>query len=486
MKLMPTSVLEYKSGKEVPDPGVASPMLSEEDRRFNEDARVVSLDEMESDARGEKRYRGCGEEALMSTDVSGGEAGLTSLKAGSSSLVPEGTLAVSMREFFPRYQGPLANKNILFWEQEGHSDQAGPGSSDRAIGPTRRCFPSNAVTRSVMPRGDVSKEQALAAPSQKESPLGVALGHLGGLICSRFLEVTLHSQTTGRGNNSKLFPLPTSRDRITKFLSTAQDHEVDWVMAICLGLNSYWGGPLYSDADVSLFHGKILEGFLHDVHRLSELRETIEEFDWSSFFQCRTIDYKGEEVKTAKTFSWAHIGPALPKEIGVVPLREVCEQGCRFYVDHFPEFLKEVGEWPPLKKSRVMVSESDWPEVAVNLVKSGICAVIPESEVFKVHGHPLLNGLFGVEKGEESGGIPTYRLIMNLVPLNGLCLNLAGDIGGLPHWLGMNPFSLEPSEGLLVSSEDVRCFFYTLALPVAWKPFLAFNRVIPPALQPLQ
>ena len=164
--------------------------------------------------------------------------------------------------------------------------------------------------------------------------------------------------------------------------------------------------------------------------RLSELRETIEEFDWSSFFQCRTIDYKGEEVKTAKTFSWAHIGPALPKEIGVVPLREVCEQGCRFYVDHFPEFLKEVGEWPPLKKSRVMVSESDWPEVAVNLVKSGICAVIPESEVFKVHGHPLLNGLFGVEKGEESGGIPTYRLIMNLVPLNGLCLNLQVISGG--------------------------------------------------------
>eukprot|EP00435_Cladocopium_sp_Y103_P021735 s916_g5.t1 len=31
----------------------------------------------------------------------------------------------------------------------------------------------------------------------------------------------------------------------------------------------------------------------------------------------RTIDYRGEEVKTAKSFSWANIGPALPREIGI-------------------------------------------------------------------------------------------------------------------------------------------------------------------------
>ena len=122
-----------------------------------------------------------------------------------------------------------------------------------------------------------------------------------------------------------------------------------------------------------------------------------------------------------------------------------------------------------------MVSEADWPEVAFNLVRSGVCHVIPESEIFRVRGELLLNGLFGVEKGEDHDGVPVYRLIMNLVPLNDFCLNLAADIGGLPHWLGMNPFSLEPVEGLLVSSEDVRCFFYTLGLPSNWKPFLALT-----------
>eukprot|EP00435_Cladocopium_sp_Y103_P054729 s637_g17.t3 len=228
----------------------------------------------------------------------------------------------------------------------------------------------------------------------------------------------------------------------------------------------------------------ILEGFLHDVHRLSEIKDTVDEFDWKDFFRCRTIDYKGEEVKTARSFCWANIGPALPKEIGNVSLRDVCEQGCRFYVDHFPQFLKPEGEWPEIKNSRVMVSDEDWPEVAAKLVAAKVCKVIPESEVFKVRGRSLLNGLFGVEKGEEHNGTPVYRLIMNLVPLNSLCMGVAGDISGLPHWLGMHPFSLEPTEGLLVSSEDVRCFFYTLSLPSSWMPYLAFNRPVPEGLKP--
>ena len=411
----------------------------------------------------------------------GAATGEGSPRGGGTS--PETLIAVSMRDLFPRYKGPLVNKNILFLECDGQPDHDARGPAASAAVPTRSGFLSDAVTSGVPTRGDSFTETASSGPSQKEAPLGLPLCRLGHLVFSRFLEASLHSQPMGRGQTSKMFPLPTSRDRMKLFFCSAQTHEIDWVMAICLGLNSFWGGPLYNDGEISLFHAKVLESFLHDVHRLDQLGETVDSFDWNSFFQCRTIDYKGEEVKTAKSFSWANIGPALPKEIGVVPLRDLCEQGCQVYVDRFPEFLKPEGEWPRIKKSRVMVSEADWPEVAVNLVKAGVCSVIPESEVFKVDGQPLLNGMFGVEKGEDCGGIPTYRLIMNLIPLNGLCLNLAADIGGLPPWLGMNPFSLEPSEGLLISSEDVRCFFYTLALPSNWRPFLAFNKVVPASLQ---
>lgn len=43
----------------------------------------------------------------------------------------------------------------------------------------------------------------------------------------------------------------------------------------------------------------------------------------------------------------------------------------------------------------------------------------------------------------------------------------------------MNPFFLQPTENLLISSEDVRCFFYTMAVPSWWFKYLAFNKVVP-------
>lgn len=57
--------------------------------------------------------------------------------------------------------------------------------------------------------------------------------------------------------------------------------------------------------------------FSHDVHRQSEITDTVHEFDWKEFFRCRTIDYRGEEVKNARSFSWVNIGPTLPSEIGL-------------------------------------------------------------------------------------------------------------------------------------------------------------------------
>ena len=53
----------------------------------------------------------------------------------------------------------------------------------------------------------------------------------------------------------------------------------------------------------------------------------LESFSWSSFFSTRGVDYKGDEVKTAKYFAWKNIAPALPEEIGRVPLEQVCTLG---------------------------------------------------------------------------------------------------------------------------------------------------------------
>lgn len=41
----------------------------------------------------------------------------------------------------------------------------------------------------------------------------------------------------------------------------------------------------------------------------------------------RSVDYRGEEVRLARTFRWENIEPGLPDCIGSTPLSEVCELG---------------------------------------------------------------------------------------------------------------------------------------------------------------
>ena len=76
------------------------------------------------------------------------------------------------------------------------------------------------------------------------------------------------------------------------------------------------------------------------------------------------------------------------------------------------------------------------------------------------------------------------RLIMNFVPLNENCKPLDSDISTLPGISGLSPFLLEGGEVVLVSSEDIRCFFYLFELPCSWFPFLGFNKLIPQHILP--
>ena len=122
---------------------------------------------------------------------------------------------------------------------------------------------------------------------------------------------------------------------------------------------------------------------------------------------------------------------------------------------------------------------------SVGLVKSGICVFLERSEVFDTGSGPLLNGLFGVSKEDWTAeGTEICRLIMNLIPLNQLCQPLTGDVDTLPSWGMMNPYFLQPDENLLISSEDVKCFFYTMRVPECWVKFLAFNKVVPDSVLP--
>ena len=228
-----------------------------------------------------------------------------------------------------------------------------------------------------------------------------------------------------------------------------------------------------------------MDTLVRECVRFCKLDATLPETSWNDLFRVRSIDYKGDEVRVARNFTWANIAPALPREVGNVPLSEVCTLGSKHYVLHFEQYLRPQDEWELLRAPRVMVNDADWGTVCRGLVEAGVCCFIEESEVFMTPKGPLLNGLFGVTKDEfTDSGVEIFRLIMNLTPLNALCRPMTGDVHTLPTWSSMHPYFLQPSENLLVSSEDVKCFFYTMSVPDSWQKFLAFNKVVPQDVLP--
>ena len=105
-------------------------------------------------------------------------------------------------------------------------------------------------------------------------------------------------------------------------------------------------------------------------------------------------------------------------------------------------------------------------------------------------GRLLLNGMFGVSKGErvfcqELGReVEVLRLIMNLIPFNNICMGAAGDINSLPMFSQWISLEIPIGSNLLWSSEDLRCMFYLFSLGDQWLPFQAFNTPVPAHLAP--
>ena len=327
-------------------------------------------------------------------------------------------------------------------------------------------------------------------PREKEgfvsTLVGKSLGSCGAYLLQKLLEVLpLRSKTTGTREKRSLFPLPTSRRVFTEVDGCLDEMMITWMVCVCVSLNSMWGDVLFSDDDPNLSQRRSIELLVQHVKRFCKMEAYVEQYDWTEFLKTKSVDYKGDEVRVAKSFTWRNIGPALPKEIGKVQLTEICTLGCKHYVDNFDLYLKPESEWIHTRAPRVMVEDCEWGSVCEGLISAGVCGILEEHEVHHVSGVPLLNGLFGVTKDEFTpDGTEIFRLIMNLIPLNNICQPLGGDVATLPAWSTMSPFFLQPNERLLVSSEDVKCFFYVLSVPPGWSKYLAFNKTVPEAVLP--
>ena len=339
-------------------------------------------------------------------------------------------------------------------------------------------------------------DEARGAPSELHSsggvasgpisPAGQSFGELAEQCITIFSELNrvLGFPRSKTQNSGSVFPLPETFAVLSSLCSQLSEHETHMLQYVCMALNSYYGtgglrSPPFPRAMLSAV--ATLGSLVTDCDLVSKKLEGLR---WERYMECRSVDYRGEEVKVAKAFSWENIEPSLPDGIGSIPLQEICELGTLDYVMNFERYLLPSDSQVYTKPPRVLVADHSWEQVCKGLMAKEICRLIPESQVYHVQDKPLLSGLFAVSKEEWDGPWEICRLIMNLVPLNKLCRSLGGDISTLPSWAGMSPYILEDSEVLLLSSEDIRCFFYLFSVPASWHRFLAFGRPVPSTLLP--
>ena len=226
-------------------------------------------------------------------------------------------------------------------------------------------------------------------------------------------------------------------------------------------------------------------------NNLSRLIERFEIWDvpcpevsFKRLFETRTLDYSGEEIKVAQRLNWVAVSQSLPDGVGRLRLEDFCRLGTLHYVQNFTDHLLPEDAIKVPRPPSVMVEPGEWDKVCKGLVEKNICEVWPVELLYHFKGVPLLNGLFAVGKGEFLGETETQRLIMNLTPVNSLCRSLKGDVCTLPGLAGFSGFLLEQDQVALLSSEDIKCFFYLFTIPVSWRPFMGFNRDVPEHLVP--
>ena len=147
-------------------------------------------------------------------------------------------------------------------------------------------------------------------------------------------------------------------------------------------LNDVYDRKPHRDQTVSPLHVRILRLLSEEVGRFLDKLPPLENLSWKEFLKVRSIDYKGEEVKTAQQTSWDNIAPALPDEVGTVDLEQVVESGCLHYVQHFEEFLlpKEAQAQVYTKPPKVMVPMDQWETFCAGLLSRGICGIIPNAQ----------------------------------------------------------------------------------------------------------
>ena len=130
-----------------------------------------------------------------------------------------------------------------------------------------------------------------------------------------------------------------------------------------LALNLFYGVAAENAFHPTSLQVEAVRHLAREAQVTSEWPERLEQTSWQEFFHLKTIDYCGDEVLCAQSASWANLAPAMPAEIASVELAEVCELGCRHYVENFAEYLLPGEMQHAMKSPRVLVRDDHWREV---------------------------------------------------------------------------------------------------------------------------
>ena len=171
------------------------------------------------------------------------------------------------------------------------------------------------------------------------------------------------------------------------------------------------------------------------------------------------IDYNGEECGVCETLTLRQILPALPPLIhgGSIPLVDFVGPATREILESPHSLLKDDFDHPkPKVPGSTHFGKGEKLQICETLVKFGICEWIKESEVIRVKGEKVLNGLFGVRKPAcLATGEPILRVIMNLKATNSVMHQVRGAVDGLPAITAWQAAVLDNSQSFHFYQSDI-------------------------------
>lgn len=172
-------------------------------------------------------------------------------------------------------------------------------------------------------RGFTDSEEGKSGPTLEYPPEeifsqsfeGKRFSQLGDLIDVALMFLSsqvLHSKSqTSGGEKVDIFPLPISGPIIDESPCGSL------IRATCRALNVLYDCPPEGAKRVVSAEGLRVLGYIREcVEFVDSWTESIGGLSFDVFFKSKGVDYRGEEVKVAQSFSWESILPALPKEVG--------------------------------------------------------------------------------------------------------------------------------------------------------------------------